>query len=378
MVIWVKNKIAQKAKAVPFRKTLAGRSQEELLGCFRSEQWAHLKRNDRLAVAQELENRNAAEQGRAPCTVKDLKAKGKYGCYDSQSNTIWINPRDVVYSEKGVRMRNSGYQVLDCVYHEGEHAHQENCVKNNIGPPQGLPQTTRDMCEVENARITRRNAALGSGRRYTEEQYTKNPFTGKERVKTVQKRFAAGDFYNYKRTIDYESCTCEIDSNTAAAKKLMEHRALFEGDPAYGEYIREAERRFAGFPQEGPALYMQQSNAVQECFEREEFDRGRMEDILLNEIGVGKEQPAFAEARAVGAQLGQLRREMAAERQVSNEARAEQKVSNETRAERRASGEEQAAERRAAPNGERAANEEQAASEELSEAEEEEYTVRRR
>ena len=128
------------------KKQYASATDKELLTNFRSENWDKLNNNKRIAVLQEVENRNAASQGRTPCTVRSTDSKSEYGCYYPSSNRIEVNVNDYIKNANGERISNNSYQVLDTIYHEGEHAHQTNCVNNQIGPPRGLPQTTRDMC----------------------------------------------------------------------------------------------------------------------------------------------------------------------------------------------------------------------------------------
>lgn len=238
-------------------------SDQELLTNFRSENWSKIKPNDRIAILQEVENRNAATQGRTPCSVSSVNSKNEYGYYTPSNNAIKVNVNDYVKGTNGP-IKNNSYQVLDTIYHEGEHAHQTNCVKNQIGPPQGLPQTTRDMCEVEN-----------SGN-------------------------------NYKGVISYNNCTCELDSNNAAVKKVMESKELFKDDPEYGEYMKDRERYFErAANRDMSQVHMQQSEAVYQAYQAGDIDLQKHDDILLNEVN--KDQPAFEEAKEISETIKQER-----------------------------------------------------------------------
>lgn len=252
------------------KKQYANATDKELLTNFRSENWDKLNANKRLAVLQEVENRNAASQGRTPCTVKSTDSKNEYGCYYPSSNRIEVNVNDYIKNENGERISNNSYQVLDTIYHEGEHAHQTNCVNNQIGPPKGLPQTTRDMCEVEN-----------SGN-------------------------------NYKDVIEYDHCTCELDSNNVAATKVMESKDIFRGDKKYDEYLADREQYFKQASNlDMSTVRMQQNEAVYQAYKNGDISLEKHDDILLNEVR--SEQPAFREAKNV---YGEIKNERAANRET--------------------------------------------------------------
>ena len=180
-----------------YKKQLQAVSNESLLSNFRSDAWQKIQDKDkRIALLQEVENRNAKEQGREPCTVQELDSlETDYGVYSGSQRTISVNINDQLISSSGV-INNSSYEVLDTIYHEGEHAYQDKCVETKTG----LPKTTIDMCEVENVRG------------------------------------------NYKGKIPYDHCTCEVDSNNVAVNKVMDSGKLFEGDPKYSEYLEKRSR----------------------------------------------------------------------------------------------------------------------------------------
>lgn len=244
-------------------------SDKELLGYFRSENWTKLDNNKRLALVQEVENRNAVKQGRMPCRVIQSDSTS-YGGYASYLNDIELHVEDSFTNSQGKQIKNSSYEVLDTIYHEGEHAHQDNCVKNKINPPQGLPKETRDMCEIENLRVTKSNIHKGS----------------------MQGR--VGEFYNYRKNIDYSKCTCEIDSNTTAVKKIMENGDVFRGDKGYDDYLEERQRAMDKYSKTDiDEVRRQQSAAVDEALDREDIDASRYEDIKMNDIWNNKTQPVF-------------------------------------------------------------------------------------
>ena len=248
------------------KKRYSEYSNEELMSTFRSENWDKLSHSKRIKVLQEVENRNAASQGRKPCTVKSVNSKNDYGSYYAHSNRIEVNVNDYIKDADGKRNSNSSYQVLDTIYHEGEHAHQTNCVKNQIGPPRGLPETTRDLCKVE-----------GSKGVYPEFDKKGNQVGGIMR---------------------YRYCTCEIDSNNAAAKKVLESGEQFRGDAKYDEYLAERERHFervANFDMS--EVREQQDKAVERAYNNHDISYDKQTEIRIDKLN--KEQPAFSEAKSL-------------------------------------------------------------------------------
>lgn len=248
------------------KKRYADYSNEELMSNFRSENWGKLSHSKRIAVLQEVENRNAASQGRKPCTVKPAESKNDYGCYYAHSNRIEVNVNDSIKDADGKRISNSSYQVLDTIYHEGEHAHQTNCVKNQIAPPQGLPETTRDLCKVEDSRGV----------------YPKFDKNGNQ-VGGVMR---------------YSYCTCELDSNNAAARKVLESGEQFRGDTKYDEYLADRERHFERVSNfDMSDVRSQQNDAVYKAYQNGDISQQKHDDMRLDKLN--KEQPAFSEAKSL-------------------------------------------------------------------------------
>ncbi len=246
------------------KKDYSSQSDRELLSNFRSENWSKLRPNARLSIVREVEKRNASMQGREPCTVKRSGSKDEYGCYDRYSNKIEINVSDKVKNEHGEYVANSSYDALDTIYHEGEHAHQQNCIKNNIESPQGLPKTTRDMCEVENSKGI------------------------------------------YKGVIRYENSTKEIDSNNAAAKQVMESNDLFADDPEYNTYLDSREQYFERVSNKDMSeVHMQQNEAVYQAYTNKDISLEKHDEILTTEVH--KDQPAFEESKQISKKIKELK-----------------------------------------------------------------------
>lgn len=246
--------------AFAYRKKVQAYSDQELLSNFVSNKWNKLGEDQRLIVAQEVENRNAQKQGRAPCTVSSTTQTGLYGCYYPSKNEIEVNVSNTIKGQDGKKCENASYNVLDTIYHEGEHSYQQHCIRNDVAPSQGLPQTTKDMCMIEN-----------SGN-------------------------------NYDGVIEYDNCTCEIDSNNAATKEVMKSGEIFRNDPKYYDYLKDRETYFSGVENRNMSeVHMQQNEAVYQAYENGDINLKQHDEILLNEVN--QPQPVFEEAREVNAKI---------------------------------------------------------------------------
>lgn len=250
-------------------------SKNELLSNFRSENYAKIETNEeKLALLQALENRTAEEQGRPACFIYELYDDdlGTYGQYNDVTNSIGVNLDKHIGS----------YDMLDTVYHEGEHAFQTYCVScRRAGlpmPDRELPKETLDMCEVESFRVTEENVKGG---------FIRELFNIED--------YPVGSFYNYDKTIDYNACLCELDSETVAANRIMENRDIWKGDAAYLDYLEKYEARFdstIGVIDEKDVCKMQK-NAINESYKRGDISSFRRDDMLKNTVKPKAEQPAI-------------------------------------------------------------------------------------
>ena len=246
------------------KKRYADYSNEELMSTFRSENWDKLSHSKRIKVLQEVENRNAASQGRTACTVKPMNSNTNYGRYYPNCNLIEVNVNDFLKT-KNEKESNSSYQALDTIYHEGEHAHQINCVKNQMGPPQGLPEMTRDLCKVES-----------SDGVYPEFDKDGRQIDG---------------------LMDYINCTSELDSNNAATKKILESREQFRGDTKYDEYLANRAEYFENISNVNMSyVRMQQGASVYRAYENGDISQEKLDNISE---ALHTEQPAFSEAKSL-------------------------------------------------------------------------------
>lgn len=169
-------------------------SDDQLLDQFKTEKWSKLEEADRIDVIQEMENRNAAQQGREPAEVVSSSRVTSYGSYNSMNNQMNVNVNNF-----------SSYETLDTFVHESNHAYQAHCVENGVG----YDEYTRNMMEVESMRDE--NGAL----------------------------------YNYARTSPQYDMQCnELDSNNRAAEFLISESDRYKNDQEYKDYIAERDGHF--------------------------------------------------------------------------------------------------------------------------------------
>lgn len=166
----------------------SGKSNDELLDQFRSDNWDNLQTQDRVALIQELENRNAAYQNREAATIVPISGEDYLGARDSRTNTIEID------------VEGSPYETLDTYVHESNHAMQEFCVENQTG----YDPNTGNLIMVETLRDNE------------------------------------GHLINYENASPRYDMMCnELDSNNKAASVLLAQHERYESDPKYTEYINE-------------------------------------------------------------------------------------------------------------------------------------------
>lgn len=169
-------------------------SDDQLLDQFKTENWSKLEESDRIDVIQEMENRNAAQQGREPAEVVSSSRVTSYGSYNSMNNQMNVNVNNF-----------SSYETLDTFVHESNHAYQAHCVENGVG----YDEYTRNMMEVESMRDE--NGAL----------------------------------YNYARTSPQYDMQCnELDSNNKAVEFLISESDRYKTDQEYKDYIAERDGHF--------------------------------------------------------------------------------------------------------------------------------------
>lgn len=170
-------------------------SDEELLDSFKSNSWSNLDEEHRVAIVQEMENRNAVAQGREPATVVSMDDSRYYGQYNAPNNQLSIDVTNV-----------SSYETLDTYVHETNHAYQEFAIKNGS---EQYDEHTLNMMKAEMARDEH------------------------------------GNLYNYATASPEYDIQCdELDSNNKAAAYLVAEKDQYGEDPEYRAYIKERADHF--------------------------------------------------------------------------------------------------------------------------------------
>jgi hypothetical protein len=185
---------SQKAPDADMKQTFGGMTESQLLDQFKTGNWNALNEENRVSLLQEMENRNAAAQGREPAEVMNLTTMGNYGQFNGETNGMEINVSSY-----------SSYETLDTYIHESNHAYQHHCVETGTG----YDRHTLDMMQAELARDEN------------------------------------GGLYNYARqSPEYDMQCNELDSNNRAANFLIKEHERFAEDPEYAEYIDERAKHF--------------------------------------------------------------------------------------------------------------------------------------
>ncbi len=250
----------QRVKQEKQREDYSKLSREQLLDKFQSSNWGNMKDEDRINLVQEMENRNAAQQGRAPALVVQSGSLGSYGSYNSLNNQMKINVSNF-----------SSYEVLDTYVHESNHAYQHSCMANGAGYDQHM----LNMMQAETARDE--NGAL----------------------------------YNYAQQSPYYDMQCnELDSNNRALSFMMGEKSRYEKDAAYKSYISE---RFCHFQDVNTAITLQEENRrslqklqADEAFKRGDITKEQYKSLVENIQNTGFEDSAVKESFALETQLSEI------------------------------------------------------------------------
>lgn len=183
-------------------------SDGELLDSFKSDRWSSLDVEHRIAVVQEMENRNAADQGRKAANVVSMDDQRYYGQYNDLNNQLRIDVSNV-----------SSYDTLDTYVHESNHAYQSHCIRRG----EGFDESTLNMMQAELAR--------------DESGWLYNYESGKAL------EIHNGTCYLVDNPKYDMQCT-ELDSNNKAAAFLSSQRNRYQDDAEYRAYIAERAKHF--------------------------------------------------------------------------------------------------------------------------------------
>lgn len=231
-------------------------SENALLNQFESSTWNKLSQENRIAVIQELENRNAKMQGREAAEVLPLSNPRYYGGYSDVGNRISIDVENF-----------TSYEVLDTYVHESNHAYQSHCIKNNL--EQGYAGNTYNMLQVEMAR---------------DEQ---------------------GRLYNYAEDSPmYDMQYNELDSNNKAASFMLAQRERYQSDSKYADYIEERAEHFRyvndSLKQNRDERIVYQNMQINNAYIRGDVSKGQYDELLCNINQRTEVDAAVLESQSVG------------------------------------------------------------------------------
>lgn len=122
-----------KKKISPTAAELKNFNQDSLYVLFTEDRWNAMDDNSRLAVLQEVENRQAAAYGRRPYKIRigskeEFSSPGLCGYCSAYLKEIHLNYRYF----SGVPYFYGGPSALETLIHEGRHAYQHFCTENGI------------------------------------------------------------------------------------------------------------------------------------------------------------------------------------------------------------------------------------------------------
>lgn len=248
-------------------------SDGQLLYQFKTENWSKLGENERVDIIQEMENRNAEQQGREPAEVVSSSRVTSYGSYNSMNNQIIINVNNF-----------SSYETLDTFAHESNHAYQNHCIENGVG----YDEYSRNMMEVESMRDEN------------------------------------GNLYNYARTTPQYDMQCnELDSNNKAAKFMLSESDRFKEDQEYKDYIAERDAHFKDVNYaldnyQGMRTSMQNDQAYT-SYVRGDITQEQYASLNESINNDNHEDPIVMESHSIGDSISEMNVELNHDNSVSEE-----------------------------------------------------------
>ena len=164
-----KNSFSGKTVSIKETKDYSNYSNHQLFNQFKSIHWKNKTDDEKIAILQEIENREAEEHNRPPAKVIKCYSDN-LGGYSNRTNII------------EVKLVNNQFEVLDSLFHESEHANQYRAPVNKVS----FSENDRKLMKIED-------------------------MTSVDGVKSHYKKYE-NQLYNLM--------TSEIDANNAAFEKV--------------------------------------------------------------------------------------------------------------------------------------------------------------
>ncbi len=241
-------------------------SDDELLDQFHSDNWGKLDDVSREMICQEVENRNAAANGRDPAIVTFYDGpRSKYGSYNDIGNLIQINREHF----------DNPYETLDSLIHEGRHGYQSEYADD----PSKYDSFTGDLIQAGNARDEN------------------------------------GKLYNYDSGKNYDMQCDEMDSNSTASEFLMGQADRYRDDPKYLEYLNDRVKHFdkvnGALNEHGADRRSFLANQAQNAYDHGDLTEGQLKNVQAGANDPNYTDPQALRSQWVGADVSNLRDQVA-------------------------------------------------------------------
>ena len=196
-------------------------SNHQLFNQFKSIHWKSKTVDEKIAILQEIENREAEEHNRPPAKVVQCYSNN-LGGYIYRTNVI------------EVKLVNNQFEVLDSLFHESEHANQYRAPINEVS----FSENDRKLMKIED--MTSADGYKSHYKKYENQLY--DLMTSEidannaafEKVSSLKKEYI--DEKNYKKYLKDRKSYFNKVENESNLKSSMKREALL--DTIYGAYVR--------------------------------------------------------------------------------------------------------------------------------------------
>ena len=168
-------------------------SVEDLCSQFKSENWKLLSDEEKIALFQEIENREAVGHNREPAKVIQAFG-GNLGGYNNITHVIKI------------RLTDNQFEDLDTIFHEGEHANQSRSSNKDV-----------NFSENDKKLIMLEDTISSDGRN--------------------------SHYFKYYTSL-YSVMTSELDANNVALQKVLSFKEEFKDEEKYLAYLSSRQKEY--------------------------------------------------------------------------------------------------------------------------------------
>jgi len=176
-----------------YAKTISKFDGNQLISEFKNKNYSKLGPQQKMSLLQELEKRESMDQGRPALDITREPNPKSYGSF--YPDGYFNNKNNFKDSVICIDIDKNSYDVLDTYYHENRHAQQRHTILTG----KGMDKETALFCKIE------------------------------QKIR-------------FKDTYDLR--TEEIDANTVATKRMLEHKEAFQDDYKYFSYLKDREQHY--------------------------------------------------------------------------------------------------------------------------------------